>query len=147
MPETTAEVTRTIDARPDEVWAAITTPERLKAFFFGAKVESDWKVGSAITFEGEHEGKRYKDKGEIRSFEPGRRLEYSHWSPLGGQPDRPENYHLLTWKLEPAGEATKVTLTQANLEGGVTPSDEKMRPQFEKNWAAVLDGLAKAVGH
>jgi uncharacterized protein YndB with AHSA1/START domain len=147
MTETTAEVSRTIAAKPAEVWDAITTPATLKKFFLGADVESDWTVGSPITFKGEHEGKHYEDKGEIRSFEPGKKLEYSHWSPLAGQPDTPENYHLLTWRLEPQGEQTKVTLTQANLQGGVKPSDEKMRPQFEKNWATVLDGLEKTIGH
>jgi uncharacterized protein YndB with AHSA1/START domain len=147
MSDTTAEVSRTISARPDEVWQALTTPETLKEFFFGAQVESEWRVGSPITFKGEHQGKHYEDKGEIRSFEPGRRLAYSHWSPLAGQPDAPENYHVVTWRLEPRGSGTKVTLTQANLKGGVTAQDEKMRPMFEKNWAMVLDGLAKTVGH
>ena len=46
--------------------------------------------------------------------------------------------------LEPAGDRTKVTLTQAHLEGEVTEEDRRNRARFERNWATVLDGLEKA---
>ena len=49
--------------------------------------------------------------------------------------------------LQPAGEATKVTITQSNLTGGVRESDESMRERYEKTWRGVLDGLAKTVAH
>lgn len=146
-PEVTARAERTIAAGPDEIWDALTDPAKLKTYFMGADFESDWKVGSAITMKGEYQGKSYEDKGEIRSFEPERRLAYSHFSPLSGAPDTPENYHLVTFELEPDGEATKVTLTQANLTGGVKPSDEKMRGEYEKTWNTVLEGLARTVEH
>jgi hypothetical protein len=47
----------------------------------------------------------------------------------------------------PGEGATRVTLTQLNLTGGIRDSDIKMRAQFEKTWTAVLDGLEKAVSH
>lgn len=92
---------------------------------------------------GEYKGKAYEDKGEIMTFAPPRQLSFSHWSGMSGQPDTPENYHLVTFDLVPNGWATKVTLSQANLMGGVTASDKEHRAEYEKNWASVLDGLAK----
>lgn len=147
MTEPTAQVCRTIDASPDEVWHALTDPKVIKTYFFGADVQTDWKVGSPMRIKGEMQGKTYEDRGEVRSFDPGRRLAFSHFSPSTGQPDRPENYHLVTYELEPEGERTRVTLTQSNLTGGVKDSDVKNRAEFEKNWRMVLDGLDKAVGH
>lgn len=145
MTEPTAQVSRTMDASPDEIWEALTTPEVIKTYFFGADVETDWKVGSPVKIRGEMKGKAYEDKGEVRSFEPERKLAFSHYSPMSGQPDRPENYHLVTYELAPEGDKTRVTLTQSNLAGGVTDSDIAHRAEFEKNWAMVLDGLDKAV--
>ena len=90
---------------------------------------------------------RRDDKGEIRSFDPGRRLSYTHWSDLSGAPDAPENYHVVTYDLEAQGRETKVTLTQSNLDGTIKDSDIKMKSEFEKTWAAVLEGLEKTLAH
>ena len=115
MQQATARVSRTIAASPGEIWKALTNRETLKKFFFGADVETDWQVGHPIRFKGAFKGKSYEDKGEIQRIEPRRHLSFSHWSALAGVPDTPEHYHLVSFDLEPQGEATEVTLTQANL--------------------------------
>lgn len=88
-----------IDAPAERVWEVLTSPEQLKELWFGAEVETDWQVGSPITWSGEWEGKPYQDKGEILAIEPQRLLRVTHFSPLTGQPDVPENYHTLTYTL------------------------------------------------
>ena len=103
------------------VWKALTTPKSLKAYFFGSDVETDWKEGSDIRFRGEWKGKRYTDKGEIRSFKPGKKLSFTHWSEMSGTEDRPENYHIVTFELEPAGQGTKVTLSQDDPDRAPSP--------------------------
>ena len=92
---------------------------------------------------GEFKGKKYEDKGDIIAFEPQTRLSFSHWSAMSGKADKPENYHVVTFELLPSGAATKVTLTQANLAGGVSAADIDHRSEYEKNWSSVLEGLAK----
>ena len=81
---------------------------------FGAEVKTDWQQGSPITWSGEYEGKAYEDKGEILEVDPGRTLRVTHYSPLSGQPDVPENYHTLTYELDDHGTSTHLTLTQDN---------------------------------
>lgn len=147
MNEPTARVSKTMDALADEVWDALTTPRKLKTFFFGADVESDFRVGSSIRMRGEFKGKPYEDKGEVLAADKARRLSFSHYSPASGAPDTPENYHVVTYELTPEGRQTRVTLTQSNLTGGVRAADIAQRAEFEKTWAAVLDGLSKAVAH
>jgi uncharacterized protein YndB with AHSA1/START domain len=145
MTDITAQASKTINAKPLDIWEALTRPEKLRQFFFGATIETDWRVGSPIRMKGEHNGRSYEDKGKIISFEPRKKLSFSHWSPLSGAPDSPENYHLVSFELEPKGDSTNVTLSQANLTGGTSESDRQHKADYEKNWRMVLDGLAKVV--
>jgi uncharacterized protein YndB with AHSA1/START domain len=112
----------------------------------GVHLEVDWKVGSPMRMTGEFKGKKFEDKGEILAIETAKRLSFSHFSSMSGQPDAPENYHVVTFKLSPSGAGTEVVLTQSNLKGGVTDADKKHRAEYEKNWQAVLKGLADATG-
>lgn len=103
-----------IDAAPAQVWQVITDPASMSEFFFGSEVVTDWVVGGPIAWRGVWEGKPYEDRGEIVEFDPERRLVTTHFSPLTGRPDVPENYHTLTWTLEPHGAQTVLTLSQDN---------------------------------
>jgi uncharacterized protein YndB with AHSA1/START domain len=141
MNEVTAEATVDIDAPRTDVWKSLTDPGKIRQYYLGAEVQSDWQVGSPITFKGEWEGKSYEDKGEILSFEPERELAYSHWSPMGGKPDAPENYHVVAITLNETDGRTRVTLRQSNLEGDATDEDRENREHFEKNWRQMLEGL------
>ena len=106
--------TITIDAPPDRVWKVITDPQAVKEFMFGADLATDWTVGGPIAWRGEWEGKPYEDKGTVLEVEPGQKLVHTHFSPLGGEEDKPENYHTLTWTLEDKGGRTQLTLSQDN---------------------------------
>ena len=143
----TAQVDKLIAASAPKIWAALTTPAALKQFFFGADVVTNWKVGSPIRMTGEFKGKACEDKGDIVTFEPPQQLSFSHWRALSGQADTPANYHLVTFDLMPEGAATQVTLSQANLTGGVTAAGIAHRADYEKSRAPVLDGLAKVSMH
>ena len=134
-----AKATTTIQAPPSEVWDALVDPEKIREYMFGTNVTSDWKEGSPITWKGEWEGKAYEDKGVIQKMKPRQVLQYSHFSPLAGLPDKPENYHNVTIELAGNGGATNVTLTQDNN------STEKAREHSEKNWEMMLGGLKKFV--
>lgn len=136
-----ARVSLAIDALPDSVWKALTTKAELKKFFFGADIDSSFRLGDPITWRGTFNGKPYEDKGAILAAEEGRRLSFSHYSPLSGKPDAPENYQVVTFDLEPDNEGTLVTLTQTKLLGPVDESDLKNRAAYEKNWQGVLEGL------
>ncbi len=135
----TITVRKTIDAPAGEVWAALTTPETIKQYFFGSEVETDWGEGSPIVFRGEYEGRQYEDKGEIRDVEEERSLSFTHWSEMSGKPDSPENYATVTYDLKKLGGKTEVKVTQTNCMGDAE--------QTKKNWRKVLNGLKKTVEH
>ena len=106
--------TITIGAPASRVWSVLTDPDAIKEFMFGTDVVTDWTVGGPIVWRGTWDGKEYQDRGSVLEFEPGRRLVVTHFSPLSGQEDAPENYHTLTWTLEDRAGTTKLTLSQDN---------------------------------
>lgn len=106
--------TITIEAPTSRVWSVLTDRDAIEEFMFGTDVVTDWTIGGLIVWRGVWEGKEYEDKGRILEFEPGRRLVTTHFSPLGGREDKPENYHTLTWTLEGETGTTELTLSQDN---------------------------------
>jgi len=140
-----ARVSTIVDGSRDQVWHALTEPALVGEYFMGATVRSDWSVGSPITFSGEWQGKSFEDKGEILVAEPGKELRFSHWSPLSGSDDTPDNYHVVDITLDADGDTTRVTLSQSNLDGRLTDEDRAQRSDYEKNWSTVLEGLKRVV--
>lgn len=128
-----------ISASPAQVWAALTDPEQIRKFMFDAQVRTDWQPGSPIVWQGVYEGKEYEDKGEILAIEPERLLKVSHFSPLSGQPDLPENYHTLTYELDDRDGSTHVSLSQDNN------ASEAEAEHSKGMWTMLLDGLKKTV--
>lgn len=135
----TAQVSTIVDAPNAQVWDALVNPQTIKQYMFGTDVVSDWKEGSPIVWKGEWEGKAYADKGVILQFKPERIIQFTHFSPLSGAPDTPENYHTVTIELSDEGNQTRVSLTQDNN------ATEQERKDSAKNWGMMLAGLKKVL--
>ncbi len=134
-----AKRTVSINAPVSQVWKALTDPKLVKQYFFGVDVITDWKQGSPIIYRGVWEGKPFEDKGNVLKIEPEKLLLTTHWSPLSGVPDTPENYHNVRYELAPEGRGTKLTITQDNN----ATAEEKNHS--EQNWGAVLDGMKRVL--
>ena len=132
-----ARATTTIDVPASKVWDALTKPELIKQYLFDTEVITDWRVGSPITYKGEWEGKAFEDKGKILKFEPEKSLVSTHWSPLSGVPDTPENYHTVTYELTELNGQTEVTITQDNN------ATQEEADHSTQNWKTVLEGMKK----
>ena len=129
----------TIRGTVSQVWDALTNPEQIKRYMFGAEVVSEWSVGSPIVWKGEWKGKPFQDKGRILEIQQGKRLRYSHFSPLSGAPDRPESYHTVTIHLQGEDGAVHVDLSQDG------DGSEASRQESRRNWNAMLEGLKRTV--
>jgi uncharacterized protein YndB with AHSA1/START domain len=128
-----------IAAPPQRVWTALTNPDEIEKYMFGSRVETDWKPGSPIVWKGEYEGRQYEDKGEVIEVQPDRRLVVTHFSPLSGQPDEPDNYHTVTYDLRGSGDRTHVELSQDNN------SSAEEAGHSAANWQTMLDGLKQLI--
>ena len=127
----------TITASASKVWNALIDPELIKQYLFGADVISDWKEGSPITYKGNYQGKAYEDKGIVLKAEPEKLLIMTHWSPLSGTTDSPENYHKVSYELVTENDSTQLTITQDNN------SSAEEQTQNAGFWQTVLDGIKK----
>lgn len=112
-----------ISASPDQVWDALTDPEAISTFMFGSQVETDWQVGSPITWTGEWNGKPFHDTGQVRKVLPNRELMVTHFN------------HVVTFDLEPVDGGTEVTVSQTNA------ATEEEKKHSEANWANLLQTL------
>jgi uncharacterized protein YndB with AHSA1/START domain len=139
MSDFIARASITVHARVARVWDALTNPDSIRQYMFGTNVVSDWKEGSPILWQGEWLGRKYEDKGVILKLEPERTLRYSHFSPLSGLPDTPENYHIVTVEISGQDVRTHVMLSQDHN------ATEQEREHSEMNWGMVLEGLKQLV--
>ena len=128
-----------IDAGRRAVWRALTDPGQVARWMVGTEVSSDWQVGSPITWRGEMDGRPYEDKGEILAVEEPTRLSMTHYSPLMGQADEPENYHTVTYDLTGDDDRTTVELSQDGNDSA------EQAEQFSANWQGMLDSLKTTV--
>lgn len=128
-----------IVAPVDRVWNALVDPEAIEQYMFGTSVVSKWKKGGPIVWKGVWKGKGYEDKGTIIELEPHHIIQYSHFSPLSGLPDTPENYHTVTVELSREENGTTLSLSQ---DGNPT---EEARNHSQKNWETMLLSLKKLV--
>ena len=134
-----AKVSIRLEAPVPVVWKAVTDPVEVKKYFFGTDLVTDWKVGEPIFFRGEWEGQAYEDKGTVRHFKPQKMLQYDYFSFFSGKEDVPENYQLITYELQPAGDHTLLTITQTNV------ASAEQQEHSEQNWNGVLAELKKLV--
>lgn len=134
-----ATVDITINTPLVDVWKALTDPEKIKQYMFGAEVVTDWKEGSKIVWKGIWQGKEFEDRGKIVIFDPEKKLVVTHWSPMSGVPETSENHHIVTYELSFRNGMTHVVLTQDNN------ANEDEKRDAEMTWNMMLGNLKNLV--
>ncbi len=128
-----------INAGIEKVWDAITDPEKIKIYFFGTEVVTDWKVGHPVVFQGEFDGKKYKDKGNILAVKPMNLIQYNYWSGFSGLEDNIENYSIVTYRLREDQGYTILELTQKGF------ANDQALEHAQNGWEMVLKGMKDLV--
>lgn len=122
-----------IRTTPEKLWAALTQPEFTRRYWAETWQESQWKAGAdwrLMIPDG-----RIGDIGKILEIDPPNRL-VIEWS-IDFQPDlKAEGPTRVTYLLEPAGTAVKLTLMQE------TPvPDSKIIGAMSQGWPHLLASL------
>ena len=124
-----------IAATPEKVWQALTSSEFTTRYFFGRRVESDWRPGSPWSL-------RKPDgtldvTGIVRASEPPRKLVVS-WN-VEGLPELkglPES--IVSYEIEPVGEkVVRLTMTEAHP----TPIPAYLLEGGRRGWPMILSSL------
>jgi uncharacterized protein YndB with AHSA1/START domain len=134
-------ITRTLilNAKPDEVWDALTNPEKIKQYFFNYDVTSDWTKGSAIVWKGKRKGVDVTEKGSIICLDKNDQFKYSLFDTSSGLEDTPDNYLYVTFDLQKKYDKTELALTIENFN-----DDSRRCAHIAKGWDnTVLPGIRK----
>jgi uncharacterized protein YndB with AHSA1/START domain len=106
-----------INAQISKVWDTLTAPELMKKWISETEIDiiTDWNVGSPILMRGGLHRVKFENTGTVLQFEPEKILRYSHLSSLSRLPDKPENYSIIEFRLEPIGSQSSLTVTVSNF--------------------------------
>jgi uncharacterized protein YndB with AHSA1/START domain len=116
-----------VDQTIDEVWKALTAPERLVDWLAPGRIEP--RLGGSVRIDFEYSG--IQIESSVTAFEAERLLEYS-WS-SGSEPLRP-----VRWELSQTPEGAKIVLSLR------IPEQEDVARGLA-GWAAHLEMLAAAL--
>ena len=123
-----------IASTPEKVWEALTTAEFSTRYFFGFAVQADLKVGGAFIVRAP-DGSLHID-GEVIECDRPRKLTVTwnvNWPALVEK----LGPTLVTWEIEPAGDAVRLTMTEAHDR----PIDEDILSGGRQGWPAILSSL------
>jgi uncharacterized protein YndB with AHSA1/START domain len=122
-----------IRTTPEQLWAALTSPDFMKKFWFGMHHETDWKAGSSwrLVFP---DG-RVADTGEIVEIDPPRRLVLK-WRNEFRPELKSEGYSRCTVELEPLAGAVKLTITHV-----MARAESKFIEAVSGGWPRILSNL------
>ena len=136
-----------IDAPIAKIWDALVNPEYTVKYMYGCIPLTDWKIGSPLLWQGQHEGQSMIFvKGTIMDFKPNKSLVYTVIDPLNPNiPDSPENYLTVTYTLRQQKGKTQFTVTQGDYNGvadGQKRYDEAVKAG---GWSSILEAIKKLV--
>jgi len=127
-----------IKAGPEKVWEILTDPEKIAQYLYGTKTETDWKIGSPITFSGTYNDMSYTDKGLVMANVSHSLLAYDYWSQFSGLEDIPENYCEVSYHIEDKGDGTvKFTWQQIGFK------DEESMNHNKSGMPTLLEEIKK----
>ena len=68
-------------APASKVWLALTVPDLVKQWQYGADLLTTWEPGTPIIFRNDWNGQTFEQKGTVLEFTPVSRLKYSLFFP------------------------------------------------------------------
>lgn len=137
----------TINAPLEVVWDWMVSGDKTKQYMFGCETVCDWEPGSPLLWVGEYEGKEMTFvSGFVVEIEEPELLVYSVIDPNAAYEKTPENHLRVTYKLDQAGDATRLTVLQDGFEEAA--DGEKRFIEVSNNglgWQPLLDQIKKLV--
>src|SRR5262245_3857040 len=121
-----------IATTPEKLWQALTDGAFTSQYWFGTRIESDWRIGSRVTF---WRDDAIMDSGEVLEYTPPRRLSYT-WHVEFHEEFRRERPSRVRFELEPMGDAVRLTIVHDDFDPG-----SKVHAAISGGWPKVLAGL------
>ena len=116
-----------------DVWNAITAKEHMQKWFFEQIESFEPTEGFKTQFDLEHAGTHYIHMWTITEVIPHQRIVYD-WR----YKDMP-GVGCVTWELEPAGNETKLTLTNTAIEAFDDSDPSFTRESAQEGWRFLIN--------
>ena len=122
-----------IEAAPEAVWQALTSPDFTERYWGGRRIQSDWSPGAAVRHLRMDGGADWE--GEVLISEPPRRLAYTFHMKISDAhiADPPSR---VTFEIEPMGSVVKLTLRHEHIQPDSTTNETTSH-----GWPAILSSL------
>jgi uncharacterized protein YndB with AHSA1/START domain len=125
-----------IATTPEKLWDALTNGDFTEQYFFGSRIESEWREGSSVTYSRNGE---VTDYGNVLIFEPHSRLSFT-WTHKGDDTPR-ESPTVVTFELQNMNETMKLTLKHENMVESDFVEAENTFEGVNNGWPAVMSNL------
>ena len=119
-----------IRATPEQLWDAITTADAREKYMFGARFQSEWKVGAPMNMSSPT---GLLGEGEVIEVDPPRRLVHSMRA-LWSDDVAAEGFSRVTWEIEQVADSCRLIVTHDQLREGAND-------QLYGGWPMILSGL------
>ncbi|PLT33150.1 SRPBCC family protein [Bacillus sp. V5-8f] len=125
-----------ISTTPEKIWEGLTNGDISQKYFFGTRVDSDWKVGSPVTYS---RNGMVSDYGNVLKYEPQSLLSFT-WTYKGDNTPR-QSPTRVTFTLKPMDKTVKLTLKHENLLAADFVENDDTFEGYNNGWPAVLSNL------
>jgi len=122
-----------IRATAEEVWDAIINPEQTVKYFYGTAVDSDWEVGSAMTYS--YPDGTLASEGHVISIDAPKRLEFT-FQALWDEELKAEGPAREVWALAEFNGMVELTIELYDVS-----EDSKTVSDFTQGFPYIVGGL------
>lgn len=128
-----------INTDAKHLWSVLTKSEFTKEYMFNCSVESNWEIGSPITWQGNYQGYEAFQKGKIIAYEPYRLIKYSTFDPNFGLEDKPANYIHVSYLLNEIDGQTELRIINETFDG-----NEERMTHINQGWEMVIHKIKES---
>lgn len=121
-----------IASTPDKVWHALTTPDITEKYWYGTRVESDWRIGSKVIYR--RQG-AITDEHVLLQAEPYKVLRHT-FRPTLGEIFRKEAPSKVCFEITDLGPLVRLTLTHDDF-----AENSAVYRACSESWPMLLSSL------
>jgi uncharacterized protein YndB with AHSA1/START domain len=121
-----------IASTQDAVWNALTNPDVTQLYWYGTRVESDWKVGSKVVY---RRGGEVTDEHIVLAVDPPHSFRHS-FHPVFAEEFRKEDPSRVTFAIEQSGGVVRLTLIHDEF-----PLNSRIIAGCRESWPPIISSL------
>lgn len=122
-----------IRTTPEKLWAALTTAEFMKEYWFGMQIQTEWKPGAE--WQMVFPDGRVADTGEILELEPPQRIRLK-WRNEFRPELKAEGFTECTIEIEPYGDAVRLSIKHS-----IECAESKFIQAVSGGWPKIVSNL------